>query len=217
MSYNISTTNIYQEDLLVNRIKELRNVKQIKQIDLCKKLGVTQGALSSWENEKYEPDINSLKKLSEFFNVSIDYLLGRSDTSSTHDSHGIRIPVLGKIVAGIPIEAVEEILDYEEITPELASSGEYFALRIKGNSMEPKISEGDVIIVRKQDYADNGDTAIVLVNGDEATVKKIRKSPDGISLIPNNPSYDIIFYSNKEIEDLPVRIIGKVIELRAKF
>ena len=201
----------------MNRLKELRKLKQIKQIDLCKKLGVTQGALSGWENGKYEPDINSLKKLSQIFDVSIDFLLGHTEQPASSTPHGIRIPVLGKVVAGIPIEAIEEILDYEEITPELAAAGEYFALKIKGSSMEPKISEGDVVIVRKQDDADNGDTAIILVNGNEATVKKIRKSPDGISLIPNNPSYDIIFYSNKEIKDLPVRIIGKVIELRAKF
>jgi len=201
----------------MNRLKELRKLKQIKQIDLCKKLGVTQGALSGWENGKYEPDINSLKKLSQIFDVSIDFLLGHTEQATSPTPHGIRIPVLGKVVAGIPIEAVEEILDYEEISPDMASSGDYFALRIKGGSMEPKISEGDVVIVRKQDDADNGDTAIILVNGNEATVKKIRKTPDGISLIPNNPSYDITFYSNKEIESLPVRIIGKVVELRAKF
>lgn len=204
----------------MNRIKELRKISQIKQIDLCTQLGITQGALSGWENEKYEPDITSIKKLSEIFNVSIDYLLGKSDEPGAPkitQSRATRIPVLGKVVAGIPIEAIEEILDYEEITPELSSGGEFFALRIKGNSMEPKISEGDVVIVRKQEDADNGDTAIILVNGNEATVKKIRKTPEGISLIPNNPSYDVAFYSNKEIETLPVRIVGKVVELRAKF
>lgn len=87
---------------------------------------------------------------------------------------GVRIPVLGRVVAGIPIEAVEEILDYEEITPELAATGEFFALKIRGHSMEPRMMEGDVVIVRKQEDVESGDVAIVLVNGNEATVKRVK-------------------------------------------
>ena len=83
--------------------------------------------------------------------------------------------------------------------------------------MEPKISNGDVVIVRQQPDCDNGDIAVVLVNGDEATVKRIKKSPEGIMLIPNNTSYEPMFYSNDDVKKLPVRIIGKVVELRAKF
>lgn len=122
-----------------------------------------------------------------------------------------------RVVAGIPIDAVEEILDYEEITPEMAAHGEHFALLIKGDSMEPKMSAGDVVIVRKQSDINSGDIAIVLVNGNEATVKKIKKSPEGITLIPTNQAYDYAFYSNDDIINLPVSIIGKVVELRAKF
>ena len=99
----------------------------------------------------------------------------------------------------------------------MAATGDYFGLRIKGASMEPRMREGDVVIVRKQDDADNGDTAVVLVNGDSATVKKIKKMPDGIQLIPTNPTYDPIYYTAAEVEALPVRIIGRVVELRAKF
>ncbi|MGM9621735.1 MAG: LexA family protein, partial [Butyricicoccus porcorum] len=94
--------------------------------------------------------------------------------------------------------------------------GEHFGLRVRGQSMEPRILEGDVIIVRKQEDVDSGDTAIVLVNGYEATVKKIKKTDEGIALIPNNPAFDTIFYSNREIVELPVQILGKVVELRGK-
>ena len=99
----------------------------------------------------------------------------------------------------------------------MAQQGDFFALQIKGSSMEPKFSEGDVVVVRKQEDVDNGDIAIVLVNGNEATVKKIKKFENGINLIPTNPEYDVLTYSTEEIENLPVRIIGKVVELRAKF
>ena len=130
---------------------------------------------------------------------------------------GIKVPVYRAVAAGIPIEAIEDIVDYEEIEPELAATGEFFGLRIKGSSMEPRICEGDVVIVRKQDDADTGDTAIVLVNGYEATCKRIKKDGHGIALIPNNPSYEVKYYSAEEISSLPVRIIGKVVELRGKF
>ena len=117
-----------------------------------------------------------------------------------------------------PIEAVEEILDYEEITPELAATGEFFALQVKGSSMEPTLRDGDVVIVKKQPTVDSGDIAIVLVNGNDATVKEVKEGPAGITLIGHNAAiYTPQFYSNKEIQNLPVQIIGKVVEMRRKF
>jgi repressor LexA len=128
------------------------------------------------------------------------------------------IPVLGTVQAGIPIEVVEDIIDYEELHPSILEHGEeYFALQVKGDSMQPRMRNGDVVIVRKQSDVDHDDTAIVLVNGNEATIKRVLKSEAGIMLAPNNPAFEPKFYSNKEIEELPVQIIGKVIELRAKF
>jgi repressor LexA len=112
---------------------------------------------------------------------------------------------------------VEDVLDYEEIAPEMAAHGEYFALRVKGSSMEPRMRDGDVVIVRKQADVNHDDTAIVLVNGNEATIKRVLKSEAGIMLAPNNPAYEPKFYSNKDIAELPVQIIGRVVELRAKF
>ena len=130
---------------------------------------------------------------------------------------GVTINVLGRVAAGIPIEAIEEIIDTEEITEELARTGNFFGLQIHGNSMEPRIYEGDVVIVRQQDDADSGDVVIAMINGDDATCKRLRKYRDGIELIPNNPSYEPMFFSNDEIMTKPVKIIGKVVELRGKL
>lgn len=195
------------------RIKELRALHDMTQAELASKLNVSKANMSKYEADKIEPNLGILKNISALFDVSVDYLLQRPQNSKT----GIRIPVLGKVVAGIPIEAVEDILDYEEISPDMASTGEFFALKITGKSMEPKFSEGDVVIVRQQPDVDNGDIAIVLINGHAATVKKIKKSAEGITLIPLNPAFDVLFLTNAEIENMPVTIIGKVIELRAKF
>lgn len=203
------------------RLKELREARGLSQYSFADAFGISQSTIGNWEAGKREPNFDTMQRLADFFGVSVDYLLGREsapDGPPAPSRPGSQwIPVLGRVAAGTPIEAVEDILDYEEIDAQTAASGEYFALKIKGQSMEPKISDGDVVIVRKQDDCDSGDTAVVLVNGDEATVKRIKKEPAGIMLIPSNPAYEPKFYSNGEIDSLPVRIIGKVVELRAKF
>ena len=205
----------------MNRIKELREMAGKQQKVLAIDLGVSQPTVSDWESGRKVPSAKSTSKLADYFQVPIDYLLGResvTDGPPAPSRPGSKwIPVLGRVAAGTPIEAVEDILDYEEIDAKTAASGEHFALQIKGQSMEPRIKDGDVVIVRKQDGCDSGDVAVVLVNGDEATVKRIKKEPGGIMLIPNNPAYEPKFYSNEEIESLPIKIVGKVVELRAKF
>lgn len=99
----------------------------------------------------------------------------------------------------------------------MANDGEYFGLQVKGDSMEPRIKSGDVVIVRKQSDADDGDLVIALVNGDDAVVKRLKKYKDGIALISNNPAYEPMYFCNDEIDSKPVEILGKVKELRAKF
>lgn len=204
----------------MNRVKELRKQKHITQEELGKVLDIQKAAISKYENGRAEPSTEVLKKMSAYFGVSIDYLLGNSPAklSAQKLGRGVRIPVLGRVVAGIPIEAVQEILDYEEITPELAATGEFFALQVKGDSMLPKLEEGDIVIVKKQADVETGDIAIVLVNGDEATIKQVKKVTGGIMLYGFNPDvYEPHFYSNQQIEELPVRILGKVIESRRSW
>lgn len=204
-----------------NRLKQLREEKGLSQSEVAKIMEVGRTTYLKWENGENQPT-RKLDQLSQFFNVSIDYLLGKSDVKTipnkNHHSKGVKIPVLGRVVAGVPIDAVQEILDYEEITPEMAATGEYFALQVKGASMEPTLRNGDIVIVKKQPTVDSGDIAIVLVNGSDATVKEIKESPAGITLIGHNAAiYTPQFYSNKEIQNMPVQIIGKVVEMRRKF
>lgn len=179
--------------------------------------------VQKWESGVSDPSIDIASKLANLYNVSLDdlYYLDLEQefmNPRLKKSKGVRIPVLGNVAAGVPIEAIQEILDYEEITPELAKTGEFFALKIHGASMEPRMVEGDVVIVKRQDDVDSGDIAIVLVNGNDATVKRIRKQASGITLIATNTSvYEPHYYSNEEIANLPVKILGRVVELRAKF
>lgn len=158
--------------------------------------------------------MDNINKICHGLNILSDDLNYLAESASSL-TKGVRIPILGKVVAGIPVEAITDIEGWEELPTKMTAGGEYFALRIKGSSMEPKLLEGDIVIVRKQNDVDNGDTAIVLVNGDEATVKQIKKTDTGIMLVGLNVEvYQPHFYTNKEIEQLPVQIIGKVIESR---
>lgn len=197
------------------RLKTLRIQRKMTQSELAKKIYISQPAYSKYEVGTASPNPETLSKIADALDVSVDYLLG-SGSQPARPGY-IRVPVLGRVAAGIPIDAIEEIIDWEDISAEAAGDGEYFGLQIKGHSMEPKISDGDVVIVRRQPDVDSGDIAVVLVNGDDATVKRIKKSPQGVTLIPSNPAYEPMYYSNEEIESLPVQILGRVVELRAKF
>lgn len=200
----------------MNQIRKYRTEKGLKQSVLASKLNVGQNTISNWETGRTEPDQKSLRIMAELFETSIDNLLGLSPAPEKPGY--TRIPVLGRVAAGIPIDAIEEVIDWEDISSEMTAGGaEYFGLQIKGDSMEPKISDGDIVIVRKQPDVESGEVAVVLVNGDDATVKRIKKSAAGITLIANNPAYDPMFYSNEDIEKMPVAILGRVVELRAKI
>lgn len=202
---------------LGDRLKMLRISSDISQVDLAERLNVSKQTLYKYENNIITNiPSDKIEAAAKVFNVSPSYLMGW-DLDIDASSNGVIIPVLGRVAAGIPLTASEYIIDTEEIPEAMAADGEYFGLQVKGDSMEPKISNGDVVIVRKQSDADDGDLVIALVNGDDAVVKRLKKYKDGIALISNNPAYNPMYFSNAEIESLPVEIIGKVKELRAKF
>lgn len=196
--------------------------------------GISKAYISLLEKNKHPktgrpiaPSIQSIKQAADGmhmdFNILFEMIDGDVDLSPSINNKiatskkGVTINVLGKVAAGIPIEAIEDIIDTEEITKEMARTGEFYGLQIHGDSMEPRMCEGDVVIVRKQEDAESGDIVIAMVNGDDATCKRLRKYRDGIELISNNPAYKPMFFSNDEIQSKPVKIIGKVVELRGKF
>lgn len=208
------------ETAFSKRLKELRHTAKLTQRELAEAVGISTVSIVNYENGTREPNAGALVALEKFFSVSGDYLMGCTEENGGETPtppKGFWIPVLGYVRAGTPITAVEEILDYEEITPEMAHSGEMFALSVRGSSMEPRICEGDVVIVRQQPDIDSGDIAVVLVNGCDATIKRVQKHEAGLSLVPYNPSYETKFYTWAECESVPVSIVGKVVELRGKF
>lgn len=199
------------------RIKEARKSAGLTQLELAKKTELSRSYIGDIEKDRYNPSVSTLQLIATATNTPLEDLLPSTKTVSP-TGRGVRIPVLGRVVAGIPLDAIEEIIDYEEIPKSMAATGEFFALQVKGDSMLPTLKDGDVVIVKKQPTVDSGDIAIILVNGNEATVKEVKESPGGITLIGHNVAvYTPQFYSNEEIKSLPVQVLGKVVEMRRKF
>ena len=189
-----------------------------QQKEVAADLGISPTTFNTWCVGKIMPRMGKVQAIADYFGIGkTDLIDDKNQIIGKKTRTGIVINVYGRVAAGIPIEMIEDIIDTEEIPQELAKSGDFFGLKIHGNSMEPKMSEGDIVIVRKQNDAETGDIVIATVNGTDATCKRLKKYRDGIELIPTNPSYKTIFFTNKEVTDKPVRIIGKVVELRAKF
>ena len=209
---------------LNENMKRLRLEKGMTLADVGEKIGVRNATVQRYEsgeikNIKHE----TIVKLATLFGVTPSELMGWKATTPAAPAprpqkKGVRIPVFSSIPAGIPIEAVEDIIDYEEINAELARTGEFLALLIRDESMQPVLFVDDVVIVRKQATAETGDIAVILIDGDAATVKKVHRNHGGVMLIGYNAAiYEPHFYTNDEIESLPVQILGKVIELRRKL
>lgn len=198
------------------RLRDLRLNQGLSQKVIADYLGCSTVVYSRYETGSREPSMDTLMRLADYFNVSIDYLTGKSDIP--RNGGVVRIPVVGHVVAGIPTSAIEDIIDWEEIDEEMARRGDYIGLRVMGDSMYPEIKDGDIAIIRRQDTVETGDIAVVFVNGDDATIKKVKKMDDGIMLIGFNTTvYEPHFYNRDEIVDLPVKIYGKLVEVRRKF
>lgn len=191
------------------RLKRAMFIKGIRQADLAERSGIHKGLLSHYMHGDAVPGYANISKLADALGVSADWLLGKeevSDAKLTKDELS-KIPVLGSVAAGVPIYAQEDVTGSVMVEdPE-----GMFALRVKGDSMSPRIMDGDLVIVHQQDTAEDGELVIALV-GDEATCKVLKKSAWGLSLVPFNPAFSPLVYSREEAET--VRILGVVKESR---
>lgn len=218
------------------RIKLLMNERGLRQVDIlesCKpfcekeRIKIQKSDLSQYISGKVEPKQDKLSILAAALNVNEAWLAGydvpideKNVKDSTIPSNAFplghyRIPVVATVAAGEPIFSEESILEWIDYDKD--PRGEVFGLRIKGDSMIPRISDGDTIVVDKSAVWEDGDIVVVTVNGNDGTCKRIRKYKDGISLISLNPSYEPIFFTKSQVEELPVRVVGRVMESRSKF
>lgn len=208
------------------RLRKLRRERNLTQTELANSLNVSNGTIAMWETEKRQPDLDMVSRIASFFNVSVDYLMGREQKVDNNVAgvqlarQTIKIPVYGTIPAGVPIEMIEDsyIEDYEDINADLLRGGnKYFALKVKGDSMLPKFEDGDVLILKQTENCENGAFCAVSINHTECTFKKVIKKMSGLTLMPLNPDFEPLFFTNKEVAELPVTILGVVKEVRRTY
>ena len=228
--------------MLSDVIKKKRKELGLTLLEIAKYVGVSEATVQRWEsgnikNVRFE----KIALLCEILHASPAEIMGWDDLDVTTSKvfpnwtpgesipealenipkenlkFSVRIPVLKYAPIKLPISEVKEIIDYEEISEELNQQGELFGLKIDDDSMKPRFSVGDIVIVKRQTTVEDGDYVVVCIDDGRNMIRQFYRSNFGVKFIPMNPSYDPEFYTNKEVKSLPVRIIGKVVELRAKF
>ncbi|MDR1927768.1 MAG: LexA family transcriptional regulator [Oscillospiraceae bacterium] len=198
-----------------NMFQKLRKENGLTQQELAKALGIHQTAVSQWECGHTLPDRSTIAKLADFYQVSADLLMGTPLAARQ------TAVFLGTVHAGPPSgrgtrprRGAEENI---QLSPSFAGRGEHFAMRVQGDSMNPRIFDGDTVIVRRQTELRHGDIAVMRIQGEEATIKQFLKRGSQRLLMPLNPDYEPICLTQEQLRSLPVVILGKVVELRAKL
>ncbi len=214
-------------DTFSNRLNEAIRINNIKPIELSEKTGIDKSKISSYMSGRYKAKQDGIYLLAKALNVSEAWLMGL-DVPMQRITTNIQpldkktksstiVFIYGTIPAGVPMECIEDIIDTEEIDADMLKGGkQYFGLKIKGDSMYPEYLDNDTIILEKVDDCESGDDCVIMVNGNDATFKRVFKNQNGIILQPLNNNYQPMIYTNEQIEDLPVRVIGKVVELRRR-
>lgn len=192
------------------RMNKAMFLKGIKQSELVIRTGIDKGSLSSYMHGRYMPNADKIAKIANALGVSVNYLLGKEDLpfAKMTTPKFREVPVIGKVAAGIPIDAQPDIIGT------VTTDKDVFALRIKGDSMSPRIMDGDVVLVHPQDHAEDGDLVIAEIEG-EATCKVLKRSAYGVTLVPFNAAYTPLVYSKAQAEEM--RILGKVVESRHEW
>ncbi|GEL67209.1 hypothetical protein MPS01_13640 [Marinilactibacillus psychrotolerans] len=207
-----------EEYFFANNLKYLRRKYNIEQQELAEELGRKSGStVSDWERGKFVPRIGTLSQIAERFNISVNDLMRTDLTVHTpiapnmiEVSEMVKIPVLGTIACGEPIDAIENVSEYRLMPKDMKPSGELFYLEAQGDSMEPKIYNGSFVLCRKQEDVESGEIAAVLVNGDEqTTLKKVIKQGDTIFLQALNEAYAPYIITKEN----PARIVGKALRV----
>ena len=201
---------------------ELRNKNNLTQDQVAEAVGISRVAYTRYENGSRVPKTEIAARLSEYFGISIKELLTGAREPEEEDINKekkyVTVPVLGSIPAGVPFEAIQNIEDYEDLPAAMINPGaQYFGLRVKGDSMEPEYLDGDTIILQRVEECNSGEDCAVMINGDDATFKRVRLQENGLTLQPLNHKYEPRFFTAREVREIPVRIIGVCVEVRRRI
>lgn len=211
-------SDLGNKEIFSKNLKHYMDLHNKDRNDVCKDLNFPYTTFAEWYNGKIYPRIDKIEMLANYFGIKKSDLIERKDKTDKLGNPVIEIPLLGTVKAGYNYMAQENWEGMIEIDRNVIKDGsEYFALKIKGDSMSPVIIENDIVIIKKQEDFENGDLVVAIINGDEATIKKGRKSENSILLQPLNMAYEPLIFTKEEMKTIPVTIIGVVKQLKRDF
>ena len=204
-----------QQEVFSKNLRRLLSERDMTQYRLAEYLGVSKGAVNKWYIGGGMPRMSKIDEIANVLNVDKAELLDDKPVYPNAVSIGkYKIPVVGNVAAGSPIYADEEVMEYIDYpkNPEGV-----FGLYVHGDSMTPRIHDGDIVLVDQNAIYADGDIVVATVNGEDGCCKRLKMYKDGISLISLNTAYEPMYYSKQEVNDLPVRIVGRVVEIRSRL
>ena len=222
-------------DTFSNRLKKAISIRNIKPVELSEKTGIDKSKISSYMSGRYKAKQDGIYLLAKSLNVSEAWLMGLDvpmertsndiydqlkniGTMYISNTEMVKIPVLGVVKAGYDYLAQENWIGTIDVEKNIVNDGsEYFALKVVGDSMSPVLIQDDIVVIKKQNDFENGDIVVAIVNGNEATIKKGKKTDSSITLQPLNPSYDPLVFTYDEVKSIPVTIVGIVKQLKREF
>lgn len=207
-------SDLGNKEIFAKNLNYYLTINKKTRAEACKDLEIPYSTFTDWCNANIYPRIDKIELLANYFDIKKSDLVENKEKTDKLGNPVVEIPILGTVKAGYDYLAQENWIGTIDIDKKLADGGEFFALKVKGDSMAPIFIEGDTVILRKQNDCENNQVAVVIINGDEGTLKKVKKTDDGIILQAYNPIYAPVFYTNKEIKEMPVVIAGVFQELR---
>lgn len=210
------------------KLKEIRTVRDLSQDELAALLGTTKQVISRYENEQRTPKLDTVQEYARLLNIPLLYLVDNNmetmpapasqkddGVEFLPDDEPVSFPVVGSIAAGYDHEPIYDLTDEVQLYPRSMLHGrpatDFFVLRVKGKSMEPVFCDGDSVLIQRCDAVDQGTVAVILYNGDEATLKKVRYTPQWLDMIPLNPDFAVRRIEGSELARC--RIMGKAVSL----
>lgn len=210
-------SDLGNKEIFAKNLNYYMNINQKTRTDVCRDLEIPYSTFTDWCNANIYPRIDKIELLANYFDIKKSDLVENKEKVDILGNPVVEVPLLGVVKAGYDYLAEENWIGTIDVDKKLSDSGELFALKVKGDSMSPVLIEDDIVIIKKQDDFENGDIVVAIVNGDEATIKKGKKSESSILLQPLNPNYEPLIFSYDEMKSIPVTIIGIVKQLKREF
>lgn len=211
-------SDLGNEKIFAKNLKYYMEINNKTRYDLCKDLNLPYTTFAEWYHGKIYPRIDKIEMLANYFNIKKSDLIEEKNKIDALGNPVVPLPLVGSVKAGYNYLAQENWIGTVDVETSLVGDGkDYFALKVKGDSMAPVFLEDDIVIIKKQNDCENNEYAVVIINGDEGTLKKIKKTDSGIILQPLNPAYGPVMYTKKEMETIPIIIVGVVKQLKREF